>query len=127
MRKVSRVTAIVCLLAATATASAGDRPNIMVTGYWPPSNEALRRFSTSAVQNPDGWVGEDWEGRGYDIHAFFPEFANPDCNSCGQGMGDFEVDYQDTSADFWPIANGLQPVAIEKRSMGSMKAQFRRP
>jgi hypothetical protein len=44
--------------------------------------------------------------------AYFPEFSPPDCTSCGQGSGDFQVDYQDTSADFWPLANALQPIAV---------------
>jgi hypothetical protein len=86
-------------------------PHVMITGYWPPTNEMLRQFSQDPDQNPDGWVGEDWEGRGYNIYAFFPEFpggtgANP------KGDGDFEVDYQDTSNDWWPLANEIHPIAI---------------
>jgi len=87
---------------------APDLPNIMLTGYWPPTNEMLRRFSPDPVQNPDGWVGGNWEGRGFNVYAFFPEFPE----GLGQGEGDFEVDYQDTSADFWPIAEEISPVAI---------------
>ncbi|MBL8861778.1 MAG: hypothetical protein JNK02_07170 [Planctomycetes bacterium] len=92
--------------------SAGARPAIVMTGYWPPSNEAVRRFSPSPAQNPAGWIGSNWENRGYDVYAFFPEFSPPTCTNCGQGSGDFEVDYQDTSADFWPIVNAIQPIAI---------------
>jgi pyrrolidone-carboxylate peptidase len=83
-------------------------PNVMLTGYWPPTNEMLRQFNPSATQNPDGWVGENWDGRGYNVYAFFPEFPN----GLGQGEGDFEVDYQDTSADFWPYTVQLEPLAI---------------
>ncbi len=83
-------------------------PNIMITGYWPPTNEMVRQFSNSPEQNPDGWVGENWEGRGYNIYAFFPEF--PD--GVGKGEGDFEVDYQDTSYDWWRIIDEVQPVAL---------------
>lgn len=83
-------------------------PNIMVTGYWPPTNEMLRPFSTSLDQNPGGWIGEDWEGRGYNIYSFFPEFPE----GLGKGEGDFEVDYQDTSADFWDYVAQIQPIAI---------------
>lgn len=91
----------------------GQRPAIMLTGYWPPTNEAVRRFSTDPVQNPQGWIGSNWEGRGYDVYSFFPEFSNPACTfSCGQGMGDLEVDYQDTSQDFWALANSVKPIAI---------------
>ena len=83
-------------------------PNIMVTGYWPPTNEMIRRFSSDPIQNPDGWIGEDWEGRGYNIYSFFPEFPE----GLGKGEGDFEVDYQDTSADFWDIVAQVEPIAI---------------
>ncbi len=83
-------------------------PNIMLTGYWPPTNEMLRQFSTNPAQNPGGWVGENWEGRGYNIYAFFPEFPG----GLGKGEGDFEVDYQDTSYDFWYFTDVVQPIAI---------------
>ena len=101
------------VLGATAAGAWGaDRPVIALIGYWPPSNEMVRQFSTSPEQNPEGWAGEDWEGRGYDVMSFFPEFDPPDCDFCGKGEGDFEVDYQDTSGDFWPIIESLQPVGI---------------
>jgi hypothetical protein len=99
--------------------SLGVRPAILLTGYWPPSNEAVRRFSPDPVQNPQGWLGSNWEGRGYDIYAYFPEFSPPNCTSCGTGSGDLMVDYQDTSADFWPIANALQPIAVMTFSRSS--------
>jgi len=83
-------------------------PTIMLTGYWPPTNEMLRQFSPNPVQNPDGWVGQNWEGRGYNVYAFFPEFPG----GLGKGEGDFEVDYQDTSNDFWPLVATLEPIAI---------------
>ena len=95
-----------------------DLPNILLTGYWPPSNEGVRRFSTDPVQNPQGWIGGDWEGRGYDVHSFFPEFNPPDCSFCGKGDGDLEVDYQDTSADFWRIVDEIRPIAIITFSRG---------
>jgi len=83
----------------------------MLTGYWPPSNEMLRKFSTDPNQNPGGWQGENWEGRGYNIYAYFPEFpggvaGNP------KGDGDFEVDYQDVSSDFERITGDIHPIAI---------------
>jgi hypothetical protein len=98
--------------------AAGQRPVIAVTGYWPPTNEGVRRFSTDPIKNPLGWIGQDWEGRGYDIHAFFPEFTPPNCVNCGIGMGDLTVDYQDTSADFWPLMEGVDPIAIVTFSKG---------
>ena len=86
-------------------------PNVMLTGYWPPTNEMMRRFSPDPVQNPDGWIGANWEGRGYNVYAFFPEFPGG-TGSNPKGDGDFEVDYQDTSADFWPLVAALRPIAI---------------
>ena len=90
----------------------GGRRTILMTGYWPPSNEAVRPFSANPAQNPSGWIGLNWEGRGYDVYSYFPEFSPPTCTSCGPGTGDLQVDYQDTSTDFWAIANALQPIAI---------------
>lgn len=86
----------------------------MLTGYWPPTNEMLRQFSTNPSQNPAGWHGQNWENRGYNIYSFFPEFPN----GIGKGVGDFEVDYQDTSQDFWRIVAEVRPVAIITFSRG---------
>lgn len=95
-------------------------PKILLTGYWPPTNEMVRRFSTNPAKNPLGWIGGNWENRGYDVHAYFPEFSPPTCTSCGKGTGDLEVDYQDTSNDFWSIANGLDPIAVITFSRGKV-------
>lgn len=86
----------------------------MLTGYWPPTggkDSMLKRFSADPDLNLDGWVGENWEGRGYDIYSYFPTFpggtgTNP------KGEGEFEVDYQDTWNDFWSITDKLHPIAI---------------
>lgn len=99
-------------------ASAAFTNNILITGYWPPTNEMVRRFSTSPTQNPNGWIGGNWEGRGYNIYSYFPEFpggvgVNP------QGTGDLMVDYQDTSEDWWRITSEVKPVAIITFSRGS--------
>lgn len=93
-------------------AIAAHTKNILITGYWPPTNEMVRPFSANPTLNPDGWIGQNWENRGYNIYSHFPTFSNPNCTSCGAGMGELMVDYQDTSTDFWPIANAIQPVAI---------------
>ena len=98
--------------------SSRQNPTILVTGFWPPTNEMIRHFSQDPSLNPGGWDGENWEGSGYDIISYFPEFSDPDCNNCGQGYGDFEVDYQDTSDDFWPIFNSHDPVAVITFSRG---------
>jgi len=95
-----------------------EEPTILVTGYWPPTNEMIRYFSQNEQLNPDGWEGDNWENSGYDIISYFPSFENPDCSSCGQGYGDLEVDYQDTSNDFWPIAESHNPIAIITFSRG---------
>jgi len=95
-----------------------EEPTILVTGYWPPTNEMIRHFSMNTNLNPEGWQGDNWENRGYDIISYFPEFSDPDCSSCGQGYGDLEVDYQDTSDDFWPIFNEHSPIALITFSKG---------
>jgi hypothetical protein len=109
--------AIGAAMAISAGAHAQPR-NIMITGYWPPTNEMLRPWSQNTSQNPAGWQGQNWEGRGYDIYSYFPEFpggtgTNP------RGVGDFEVDYQDASNDFWQYVTQLRPVAIITFSRGS--------
>jgi hypothetical protein len=91
-------------------------PNVVITGYWPPTNEMVRQFSNNLTQNPGGWVGEDWEGRGYNIYAFFPEFPG---GVLQKGEGDFEVDYQDTSSDWWIIVPALNPIGIVTFSRAS--------
>lgn len=95
-----------------------ENSTILVTGFWPPTNEMIRHFSQNENLNTNGWQGDDWEGRGYDVISYFPEFEFPDCNDCGIGFGDFEVDYQDTSQDYWPIVNELNPIAIITFSRG---------
>jgi hypothetical protein len=108
MRPTNTTLAIIAATTACTTALAGHTNNILITGYWPPTNNMLRQWSQNPAQNPDGWVGGNWEGRGYNIHSYFPEFPN----GLGQGEGDFEVDYQDTSADWEQIVNELKPAAI---------------
>jgi hypothetical protein len=98
-------------------AVAAHTNNIMITGYWPPTNEMIRHFSANPKQNPNGWEGGNWEGSGYDIYSFFPEFEN--FPSMPKGTGDFEVDYQDTSADWWRISAEVEPVAIITFSRGA--------
>jgi hypothetical protein len=106
-----------------STALAEHTRNILITGYWPPTNEMIRPFSQNLTQNPGGWQGGNWEGRGYDVFSYFPEFpggvgVNP------RGEGDFEVDYQDASADFWRVTAELRPVAIISFSRGAAGASW---
>lgn len=100
------------ILVADAAHAQNFTNNILITGYWPPTNGMIRRFSENASQNPQGWIGGNWEGRGYDIHAFFPEFPGQSGPNWGRGSGDFEVDYQDTAADFARIVEQIRPAAI---------------
>jgi len=95
-----------------------ENPIIIVTGFWPPTNEMIRHFSQDINLNPNGWQGEDWNGYGYDIISFFPEFNPEDCDNCGQGYGDLEVDYQDTSYDFWTMIAEINPSTIITFSRG---------
>jgi hypothetical protein len=115
---------IVACICFTVDARAG---NIALVGYWPPTNEMLRPFSTSPVQNPGGWMGQNWNGLGHDVYAFFPEFP-PDGDPFNDPFGsapfigspesDFRVDYQDTSVDFWNVMDWLHPLGIITFSWG---------
>ncbi len=101
--------------------------NVVLMGYWPPTNEMLRPWSINRTQNPDGWVGEDWGGYGYDVYSFFPEFP-PDGDPTNDNIGDdgavgspdfdLRVDYQATSADFWRLVDTYQPVILVTTSRG---------
>jgi alkaline phosphatase len=115
------------LCTADANVPPGRTKNIMLTGYWPPTNEMLREFSQDPNQNPGVWVGENWEGHGYDVYAFFPEFPGG-TGSNPKGNGDFEVDYQDVGSwtppsaptgDFWRITGTVHPVAIMSYGQGT--------
>jgi pyrrolidone-carboxylate peptidase len=77
---------------------------IMCTGFWNPSGLMITPFSTDPELNPNGWRGENWEGLGYDIYSYFPK---PDVYT-----GMFEVDYQNTWADFWNITSKIHPFVI---------------
>lgn len=111
MKRASVRASLVCVATAMSLHSgafADHTRNIMLTGYWPPTNEMLRPFSTNPAQNPSGWVGQDWEGSGYDVYSYFPEFPG----GLGRGAGDLEVDYQDTAADWARLIAEVRPVAI---------------
>ncbi|MEL6714904.1 MAG: hypothetical protein AAFP86_14070, partial [Planctomycetota bacterium] len=105
--------------AATRAASraAGARPYVLLTGYWPPTNEAVRHFSPQPSLN-SVWEGGDWRGRGYDVVSFFPTFTSPNCFNCGPGLGDLRVDYQCTTEDFARIVDLYEPIAIITFSRG---------
>ena len=118
------VVGLVACICFSVNAQAGS---IVLVGYWPPTNEMLRPFSTSAEQNPDGWTGQNWNGLGHDVYAFFPEFL-PDGNPFNDPFGsagfigslasDFRVDYQDTSTDFWSVMDLLDPIGVLTFSWG---------
>jgi len=111
----------------SSTGSIACTKKVVLMGYWPPTNEMLRPWSADPTQNPDGWIGEDWGGYGYDVYAFFPEFP-PDGDPTNDQIGedgavgspayDLRVDYQATSADFWRIVDTHQPVILLTTSRG---------
>ncbi len=112
----------------SAASHAAECPKrVVLMGYWPPTNEMLRQWSTSPAQNPAGWQGADWRGSGFDVYAFFPEFP-PDgdpsndpigsVGSVGSAESDLRVDYQDTTADFWRIVDTYQPQILITTSRG---------
>jgi hypothetical protein len=110
-----------------STGAVACAKNVVVMGYWPPTNEMLRPWSTHKTQNPDGWIGADWGGYGYDVYSFFPEFP-PDGDPTNDQIGDegavgspdfdLRVDYQATTADFWRIVDMYQPVILLTTSRG---------
>lgn len=111
----------------STTGAVGCAKNVVLMGYWPPTNEMLRPWSTSREQNPGGWIGEDWGGYGYDVYSFFPEFppdGDPNNDEIGDdgavGSPDFDlrVDYQATSADFWRIVDTYKPTILVTTSRG---------
>ncbi len=96
---------------------------VVLTGYWPPTNEMLRQWSDDPAKNGGAWVGKNWRGRGYDVYAHFPEFpAGPPHGPWGSdthvGQGELTVDYQDTSSDFWDIVDEHDPVLLITTSRG---------
>ena len=99
----------------------------VLTGFWPPTNEMLRQWSTSHEQNDQGWQGANWRGLGYDVYAYFPEFppdGDPtndnigDPGSVGSVGSDFQVDYQNASADFWRLVDQHRPRILITTSRG---------
>lgn len=81
-----------------------DAPKVMVTGYWNPTGQMIAHFSTDTLLNPEGWLGENWNGFGFDVHSFFPEPYTY--------TGILEVDYQNVLADFYWLVDSLKPLAI---------------
>ena len=53
-------------LASSAAAQAANTRNILLTGYWYPTNEMLAQFSTDPLLNGNGWEDDNWEAPGYD-------------------------------------------------------------
>ena len=78
---------------------------ILLTGYWPPTNEMLRPWSPPA---------RDWQGRGYDVAAHFPEFPRGEGPGTDRpwGVGELQVDYRKTYDDFTRLTVFYQPAAI---------------
>lgn len=93
-----------------------ERRTILITGYWPPTNEMVRPWSpTHAAPGGapgSGWIGRDWEGRGYDVVSYFPEFPGRQAPNWGRGTGWLEVDYFNTARDFEVITSRHRPIAI---------------
>lgn len=95
------------------------KKNILLVGYWPPTNLMLKQFSRSPRQNGGTYAGKNWKGLGYNIIAVFPDFDEGDVfeyNHVGPeypvGSGFFKVDYQDTYRDFVWCTEYYKPCAI---------------
>ncbi len=83
--------------------------NIVLTGFWHPTNEILRPFSAHPTTNPDGWQGGNWRGLGYDIFSFFPEI---DAGNRGVGIGNFRVDFASVFNDFIHVTEAFKPITM---------------
>jgi hypothetical protein len=95
---------LLVLLFTLAPAEAATK-NIMLTGYWPPTNKMLRELSPRSP----AWKGKNWRGSGYDVYAYFPERTE---ETGGVGEGDFRVDFAAVFNDFFRVTEELKPVAI---------------
>jgi len=94
---------------------AGSTKNVMVTGFWNPTGQMIAHWSNDTYLNPGGWDGANWEGWGYNVYSYFPDWHG------GLFNGTFEVDYQNVGGypavpgfygDFWNITNIIHPAAI---------------
>ena len=113
--------------ASTQRAAQDCAKNVVLTGYWPPTNEMLRPWSTDLQKNPQGWTGRNWGNYGFDVYAFFPEFP-PDGDPMNDPFGTdgwigspdsvLRVDYQHSSVDFWQIVDRLRPHVLVTTSRG---------
>lgn len=86
--------------------------NVLLTGYWPPTNKIMRELSPKAGEQ---WQGKNWRGLGYDVYAYFPENTE---GTGGIGEGDFRVDFAAVYNDFMRITQELKPVAILSLGLG---------
>lgn len=97
---------VLCLLWLAPLASRANS-NIILTGFWAPTNEMLREFSPDPALNGGVWLGKNWKNSGFDVYAFFPQFSGDEV-----GQGDFRVDFASAYNDFMRITADLKPVAI---------------
>jgi hypothetical protein len=98
---------------------------------WPESNGSMVQFAENKPQPPanypsalwQGWKGKNWRNYGFDVKAYFPTFLsnNPDNDPPNSrlGVGTFRVDYSAMAADFWQVANALNPAAIIVATRGN--------
>ena len=105
--------------------------NILVTGYWEPTNEMLRQFSPDPEKNNGFWNGKNWKGLGFDIYGYFPEFR--EIGNDLRGTGELTVDYRRTLTFIEKYTALLKPCAIVTFSLGEStkpweieKVQFNR-
>lgn len=118
MRYINVLVVCLVLLGIVCGGCTGRGGNILLTGYWPPTNEMLRQFSTDEQLNWGKWEGEKWRGTNFDVYAYFPTFEDGTAEN-PQGNGVLRVDYQRTQADFERLVEELKPVAIVSFGQGA--------
>lgn len=109
--RILRSTVLMSVCAVLLTGCGTTNKTVLLTGYWPPTNLMLVPFSADPDINTGHWQGQNWRGSRYDVYAYFPVFPNGTSQD-PKGIGDFEVDYQDTLADFDRITSKIKPTFI---------------
>jgi pyrrolidone-carboxylate peptidase len=104
------------ILCAVSTQATAATKNILITGFWPPTNEMIRRLNRNPVQNPEGWLGHNYKNSGFDVYAYFPEFPQ---GTGRTGTGDFRVDFASAYNDFMRYTIELQPIAVVSFGAGA--------
>ena len=96
---------VMLTFAVIVTGCGRQSPTILLTGYWPPTNQMLAGFSADKGLNDGKWQGKNFLESGYDVYAFFPTFPEGTDNN-PSGCGEFTVDFSFTYVDTESTGDG---------------------